>query len=155
MNVRKRNFVLSKLSSKKGKNMAPYVIFVDSGADLSSELLEKYDLKCIPLAVIVGNNAPVPGDQADMKDIYAKLRAKVQVRTSAAGIETFIETFEPYLAAGTDVLYLGFSSGISGTYNAGFVASKELREKYPERTVEAVDTLCASLGAGLIAALAG
>ncbi len=134
--------------------MAPYVIFVDSGSDLSPDMLKKYDLVCIPLSVTVGNNAPVSENELDMKEVYAKLRAKVQVRTSAAGIETFIETFEPYLAAGTDVLYLGFSSGISGTYNAGFVAARELREKYPERTVETVDTLCASLGAGLIAALA-
>ena len=58
------------------------------------------------------------------------------------------------MEAGKDVLYLGFSSGLSGTYNAGFIAAKELSEQYPDRTVAAVDTLCASLGQGLLVYLA-
>ena len=56
---------------------------------------------------------------------------------------------ESYLSEGKDVLYLGFSSGLSGTYNAAFVAAQELAEKYPQRKVYTVDTLCASLGQGL------
>ena len=61
-----------------------------------------------------------------------------------------MEAFEHVVAAGNDVLYLGFSSGLSGTYNAGAVAAAELSEKYPDRKIFAVDTLCASLGQGLI-----
>jgi DegV family protein with EDD domain len=56
----------------------------------------------------------------------------------------------PYLERGTDILYLGFSSGLSNTYNAGRIACEELSEEFPERKLYAVDTLCASLGQGLL-----
>ena len=74
----------------------------------------------------------------------------MQITTSAVGIDRFLTFIEPFLAEGKDVLYLGFTSGLSGTFNAGFVASRELAEKYPDRKVYAVDTLCASLGQGLL-----
>jgi hypothetical protein len=63
---------------------------------------------------------------------------------------TFTETFEPYLRAGKDVLYLGFSSGLSGTYNNSVLVARELAEKYPEQKIYAVDTLCAAFGEGLL-----
>jgi DegV family protein with EDD domain len=66
------------------------------------------------------------------------------------GIDRFMTFMESYLAEGKDVLYLGFSSGLSGIFNAGFVASQELSEKYPQRKIYAVNTLCASLGQGLL-----
>ena len=61
---------------------------------------------------------------------------------------------EPQLQAGRDVLVLAFSSGLSATYNSSAVAAEELREKYPERKIYTVDTLCASLGQGLLVWLA-
>ena len=66
----------------------------------------------------------------------------------------FMEPMESILRAGKDVLYIGFSSGLSGTYNAGAQAAAELSEKYPERKLYCVDSLCASLGQGLLLWLA-
>lgn len=74
--------------------------------------------------------------------------------TSAVNVEQFVVAMEEHLQAGRDVLYLGFSSGLSGTFNAGAVAAQELSEQYPDAKIYAVDTLCASLGQGLMAALA-
>ena len=106
--------------------MSSYVIVTDSSSDLSSELLKRYNVFSIPLAVTMDGKEPVPNDEIDTKAFYAFLRSKKGAKTSAVAIETFKEVFKTYLDAGKDVLYLGFSSGLSGTYNAGFVAAKEL-----------------------------
>ena len=130
--------------------MSSYVIVTDSSSDLSSELLERYNVVSIPLAVTMEGKDPVPNNEIDTKEFYAFLRSKKGAKTSAVAIETFKGVFKTYLDEGKDVLYLGFSSGLSGTYNAGFIAAKELSEQYPDRTVATVDTLCASLGQGLL-----
>ncbi|MBO5355616.1 MAG: DegV family protein [Clostridia bacterium] len=130
--------------------MSSYVIVTDSSSDLSPELLERYNVLSIPLAVTMDGMEPVPNDEIDTKEFYAFLRSKKGAKTSAVAIETFKDFFKPYLDEGKDILYLGFSSGLSSTYNAGFVAAKELSEEYPDRTVATVDTLCASLGQGLL-----
>ena len=134
--------------------MNPYVIVTDSSCDLPASLVAEYGLEVVQLAVSLDGGEPTPNNELDIKDFYAKLRAKARATTSAANPDAFSCVFEKYLSAGTDVLYLGFSSGLSGTCNAGFVAARELSEKYPDRKCAVVDTLCASLGEGLIVVLA-
>ncbi len=134
--------------------MNPYVIMTDSSADLPLELIEQYGLDVIQLAVTVEGEEPTPNDQIDLKDFYAKLRDKKSAKTSAVNLDAFEQAFEKHLSQGVDVLYLGFSSGLSSTFNTGFVAAREMREKYPDRKCVAVDTLCASLGEGLLVVLA-
>ena len=129
--------------------MNPYVILTDSSSDLSPKLLAEYNVELLPLSVTFEGEEPCLNDKIDAKEFYARLRAKTKVTTSAASIEAFLAFFEKYLAEGKDILYVGFSSGLSGTYNAGFVAARELREKYPDRKILTVDSLCASLGQGL------
>ena len=134
--------------------MHPYVIVTDSSSDLPRDVIEQYDLSVIQLAVTVEGEETKPNNEIDIAEFYAKLRAKKGAKTAAVNIETFEKEFEAQLAQGKDVLYLGFSSGLSGTFNAGFVAAREMSEKYPERTCVAIDTLCASLGQGLLVVLA-
>ncbi len=134
--------------------MNPYVIVTDSSCDLPQSLIAEYGLEVIQLAVSLDGGEPTPNNELDLKDFYAQLRAKKRATTSAVNPEAFAVAFEKYLSAGTDVLYLGFSSGLSGTCNAGFVAARELAEKYPDRKCLVVDTLCASLGEGLMVVLA-
>ena len=78
------------------------------------------------------------------------MRAGVPVTTAQVNTFTFIEEFEPVLKAGNDVLYIGLSSKLSGTVQSGFSAAEELRAKYPERKIFVIDSLCASLGLGLL-----
>ncbi len=130
--------------------MQNYVLLTDSSADLPRQMLEELDIQVLQLNVTLEGEDPRPNDQVDVKAFYGALREKKSATTSTVGIESFLSAMEPILAAGKDILYLGFSSGLSGTYNAGFVAARELAEKYPERKVYTVDTLCASLGEGLL-----
>ena len=134
--------------------MRDFIIFTDSSADLTKEMAEELGLRTIQLDVIVEGEEPTPNDQVDIKEIYAKLRAKKGASTSAVSIDRFLSVFEEAIAQDKDVLYLGFSSGLSGTFNAGSVAMRELSEKYPDRKLYAVDTLCASMGQGLLVYLA-
>ena len=131
-----------------------YVLITDSCCDLTKEQLEALDVRYLPLELILDGGDPVFNDELDIKEFYSKLRQKGSVTTSAITFERFLDFFESFLKEGKDVLYLGFSSGLGGTYNAAFVASQELAEKYPERKVLTVDTLCASLGQGLFVHLA-
>jgi len=134
--------------------MRNYIIFTDSSADLTTEMSRELGLRTIQLDVIMEGEQPTPNDKVDIKDIYAKLRAKKSATTSAVSIDRFLKTFEEALQEDVDLLYLGFSSGLSGTFNAGAVAMQELQEKYPDRKLYAVDTLCASLGEGMLVYLA-
>ncbi len=134
--------------------MKNFVILTDSGSDLTKEWASKIGVEVIDLAVSVEGAEPVADSAIDPKELYAMLRDKKSASTSAINIEDFTRVAEPFLEAGNDVLYLGFSSGLSSTYSSGHIAAEELSEKYPDRRIYAVDTLCASLGEGLLVYLA-
>ncbi len=126
----------------------------DSSADLVPEILDNDSIRYIQLDVIVEGEEARENCDVDIKEFYSKLRDKKNATTAAANIDKFLKPMEESLADGKDILYIGFSSGLSGTYNAGFVAAQELAEKYPDRKIYAIDTLAASLGEGLIVYLA-
>lgn len=134
--------------------MRDYVILTDSGTDLSPEMASKLDVQILDLMVIMEGGEPTPNSVVDTKEFYSFLRTKKMATTSAINTDTFAETMEKIINEGKDVLYLGFSSGLSNTYNAGRLAVEELSEKYPDAKLYAVDTLCASLGEGLLVYLA-
>ena len=134
--------------------MKNYVILTDSSADLSAEIAKELDIKVIDLMVMVDGEEPKRNREVDVTQFYGHLREKKGATTAALNIDDFISAIEPELKEGKDLLYLGFSSGLSGTYAAGKVAAEELAEKYPERKIYTVDTLCASLGQGLLVYLA-
>ena len=130
--------------------MRDYIIVTDSSADLSPEMSAELGLATVQLEVLVEGEKTQANNAVDIKDVYAQLRAKKSASTSAANIETFLELFEELLQKDVDLLYLGFSSGLSSTFGAGALAMQELAEKYPDRKLYAVDTLCASMGQGLL-----
>ena len=130
--------------------MQNYVILTDSGTDLSRKKAAELDVRIVDLFVTVEGREPISDSEMDHKELYDLLRAKQKASTAAVNIDDFITTMEGYLKEGKDVLYLGFSSGLSSTYSAGRCAAEELAAKYPERKIYTVDTLCASLGEGLL-----
>ncbi len=137
--------------------MSDYVIMTDSSCDLPAKLAEEMELTVLPLYVDVdGQKYTNYLDEREISfaEIYAKLRTKCPAKTSAVNVNDFTEPMENLLRAGSDVLYIGFSSGLSGTFNAGAMAARDLAEKYPERKIYAVDSLCASMGQGLLIYLA-
>lgn len=137
--------------------MRYYTIVTDSSCDLPASLVEKMGIRVVPLSVNLDGknyfNYP-DGRAISFEEIYNQLRAGKQATTSAVNMSMFRTVMEAELIAGHDVLYLGFSSGLSGTFNAGATVAQELQEEYPESEIIAVDTLCASLGQGLMVYLA-
>lgn len=130
--------------------MRDYVIVTDSATDLAPAMAADLGLHTIQLEVIVDGCAPTLNDQLDTKAFYAELRSKKGATTSAVNIDRFLTEFEAVLQKDVDILYLGFSSGLSSTFQSGRLALEELSEKYPDRKLYAVDTLCASMGQGLL-----
>ena len=133
--------------------MRDYVIFTDSSADLTAELVQELGVEVLPLTVLIGEkpflNYP-DNREIDPKDFYDQMRGGAMPTTSALNVGQVTDAVEPILQSGRDVLFLAFSSGLSVTYNSVRLAAEELSEKYPESKFLVVDTLCASLGQGLL-----
>ena len=134
-----------------------FAIFTDSSADLGEDLVREMDIQVLPLSFTIQDrtyhNYP-DNHELDPHTFYKMLREGQTATTAAVNVEQYLQAMEPQLQAGRDVLVLAFSSGLSATYNSSAIAAEELREKYPERKIYTVDTLCASLGQGLLVWLA-
>jgi len=137
--------------------MSDFVILTDSSADLGADLVQELDIQVLPLSFILREKTyrNFPDDrEMDPHEFYEQLRRGEMVTTAAVNVAQYTDVLEPLLQAGRDVLILSFSSGLSTTYNSSVIAAQELTQKYPQRKVFAVDTLCASLGQGLLVYLA-
>lgn len=130
--------------------MKNYDIFTDSSCDLNSDVIEKYDLKVMQLEVTIDDKEPVYNRDIDIDKFYEQLSNGANAKTSAVTLGQFKDHMKESLEAGRDILYLGFSSGLSATYNNGVMIINELREKYPDRKIIDIDTLCATGGQGLV-----
>jgi len=133
--------------------MNNFVIVTDSSCDLSAKMAEELELAVLPLSFNLKGKEYhnyLDGREISFENFYKQIREGETCTTSAVNVEAFASTFEPILQSGKDVLCIAFSSGLSNTYNAAKLACEELSPKYPERKVYAVDSLCASLGEGLL-----
>lgn len=137
--------------------MSEYVLITDSSADLSQEMVQELGVTVLPLSFTIQGktyrNYP-DNREMDLPLFYDMLRAGELATTSAVNVAEYTQAVEPILQEGKDVLILAFSSGLSSTCQASVLAAGELREKYPDRKIYTVDTLCASLGQGLLVYLA-
>lgn len=129
--------------------MDNYVIVSDSNLDLSQDMIKDLQVEVIPMKYVIDDKIYIDGEH-DSKDFYDKLRKGISVSTTQINTEEFFEFFSKYLSQGKDVLYIGFSSGLSGTYNNAVNASKQLQEIYPKNKVIVVDSVSASVGQGLL-----
>ncbi len=130
-----------------------YCIVTDAASDLDAGYLEmQSDICVIPMSVILGGKEYIygPGGNLSHKYFYEMVKAGASVSTSQVNIDSYIRFFEPILASGMDILYLCFSSGLSGMYQNAVFASEELQQKYPERKIRCIDTLCAAPGEGFL-----
>ena len=137
--------------------MSDFVMLTDSSADLSAQMVQQADVEVIPLSFnIQGRTYHNYPDNREMDPalFYDMLRAGELATTAAVNVGEYVQAIEPFLEQGRDVLVMAFSSGLSGTYNSSRLAVEELQEKYPQRKIYTVDTLCASLGQGLLVWLA-
>ncbi len=126
-----------------------YVIVTDSAADLSEQQLTHMDVASIPLNVFMKDDPAIPCELRGQA-FYQELQNGRVACTSAANLSSFRDTFTKILSRGQDILYLGFSSPLSCMCATARIAAEELAEEFPERSIRIVDTLCASLGEGLL-----
>ncbi|MGN0475141.1 MAG: DegV family protein [Acutalibacteraceae bacterium] len=133
--------------------LSNYVIITDSTSDISQKLADELNVSVLPLyfemdGLVYRNFA----DEREMtaSEFYDNIRKGKTSKTSQINVSDFCEYFSEYLDKGLDILYFAFSSGLSGTYNASCIAIDELKEKYPDRKIISIDTLCASMGEGLL-----
>lgn len=135
--------------------MSEYVIYTDSGCDIAPEILKQWDVKALSLTFRFAEEEKeyANGDMPE-KEFYDAMRAGRVIKTAAVNAESFKDAFAEELKQGKDVLYLGFSSGLSTTCNSARIAANELAEEYSDQKVVVVDTLAASAGQGMIVYLA-
>ncbi len=127
-----------------------YRIVTDTCCDFPQNMYDELKLSVIPLSVNYGGKELSSYTDEWLKELYAGLRTGESATTSAVNPDGWANIMEPVLAAGEDVLTLAFSSGLSTTYQSAVIAATELQEKYPHRKIRVVDTLCASMGQGLL-----
>ena len=129
---------------------AEYVLFTDSACDILPEKLREWDVEFVRLPYLFTDDGKemLDNDQP-MKEFYNEMREGRVAKTSGVNEDAFLSAMTPILESGKDLLYLGFSSGLSVTCENGKKVANALTEKYPERKIRVVDSLAASAGQGL------
>ena len=113
-----------------------FEIITDSSANLTDSLIEKYDLKIISLSYFIGEEEYLSykeGVKTDYSEFYARIRKKEEARTSLANYEECMRVLRPIAESGRDILYIGFSSALSGTFQNVSNCMQELRTKHPDQ----------------------
>ncbi len=135
--------------------MRNYEIITDSGCDISASLLNEWGVKSVSLTFsFPDSKSPLTTTDMDIKEFYAKMRNGECAKTASATILSFQKSFLSVLTSGSDILYVGMSSGISTTADTGKLVAEELSKEWPERKIVVIDSLCASAGLGLAVYLA-
>lgn len=129
-----------------------FEIVTDSACDMTEEYLSEKGVETVRLGFTMNNvnYGGEDGEKIDVKKFYDDLRGGAMPTTYQVTSESAKEHIEKLLSNGKDVFVLTFSSGLSGTAGSFLVAARELKEKYPDRKIEVVDSLCASMGQGLL-----
>lgn len=132
-----------------------FEIVTDSSCNLIEDMIDDFGLHILPLTFMVDGEDKVyqsylKGERTDLKQFYTMMREGKVFKTSLPNLADAESLFREILAEGKDILYLGFSSGLSGTYQAIELLAKRLQEEYPHQIIFSVDTLAASGGQGLL-----
>lgn len=130
-----------------------FEIVTDSSANLPEEWIEEYNIHVLSLCFYVDGEecySYEEGKKTDFSKFYKMMREKKEIRTSLVNTEKAFSLCEGLLRGGKDILYIGFSSGLSGSFQSVKIALEGLKDSYPERNIYCVDTLAAALGEGLL-----
>lgn len=130
-----------------------FEIVTDSSCNLSDDVINEFGLHILPLTFMSDGEqykSYTEGEKSDLERFFKMMRDGKVFTTSLPNQEETLESLQTLLADGKDVLYIGFSSGLSGTYQATAGILNQLKEQYPERKVYHTDTLAAAMGQGLL-----
>ena len=134
--------------------MRDYQIITDTCSDLSDAYCKKHDIGMIPTYYEMDGKLYGDTENMEYSEFYDKVRQGMMPTTMAINPQVTEKVFRSYLEKGMDVLYLGFSSALSSSYNVGAMTALNLSDEFPEAKIITVDTLAASLGEGLLVHLA-
>lgn len=128
-----------------------FSIITDTSTNLPARELRDHDVTVVPFSYFIEEQECTCAgpDEFDGKAFYDLLRQGTEVKTALINQQRYMDYFEPALAAGQDILFIGMSSGISGSMQVAKLAARELREEYPDRKILVIDTMAASLGEGI------
>lgn len=127
----------------------------DSACDLPKRLAEKYEIEIIPTPVIIEGKDYFDGETIEPREFYHILREGREISTYHINTYMFYEAFKKYAKNKDELIYICFSTGIAGTYNAANQAKKELLREFPGFDLTIIDSRCASIGFGLVVLYAG
>lgn len=130
--------------------MREFVITADSTVDLPKEYLAENNNTILSLSYMLEDKTYEDMHGLSPEEVYEKIRKGALPTTSQINPEQAREAFEKIIKEGKDILHIGFSSGLSGSYNSARIAAEELEEEYPDAKIIVVDSLCASMGEGLL-----
>ena len=134
-----------------------YRIVTDSASNLVEEMIDEFGLEVLPLTFMVDgveHRSYLKGAKTDLKQFYTMMREGKVITTSLPNMQETEDTLRAILEQEDDILYLGFSSALSGTYQATALLMEQLSGEYPERTLRAEETFAASGGQGMLVYLA-
>ncbi len=133
--------------------MRDFIIITDSCCDLPAPAVEELGVTVLPLTVLIGENSYKnypDGREIGFHEFYEIVRGGAMPTTSAVSVGDMEDAMRSILAQGTDILYIGFSSALSTTYQSACIAAEELKGEFPEADIRIVDSLAASLGQGML-----
>lgn len=131
-----------------------FKILTDASCNLSAEMMDELGIVYKSLNLIAEDGTETKNylndENFSFKGFYDRLRNKEHMKTSLLNVDEFTAAYKEILDGGDDILAIIISSGISGTYQAAKIAADDLREQYHERKIIVIDSLCASIGHGLM-----
>ncbi len=133
--------------------MREFVIMTDSCCDLSAAMAAELELSVLPLSLHMGGAVYrnwLDGRDIGFPEFYSRVRGGENATTAAVSVGDFETEMRRILSSGRDLLCVSFSSALSATYQSASIAAEELRTEFPEAEICVVDSLCASLGQGLL-----
>lgn len=130
--------------------MADYEIITDSASDLSAEMAGKLGVRIAPLMVDFRGQLTPDRNDDSLKELYDAFRNAETATTAAVNPQTWEEAIRPTLEAGKNAVVITFSSALSTTYQSAVIAATDLMDEFPQSKVYVCDSLCASMGQGLL-----
>lgn len=133
--------------------MRDFVIMTDSCCDLTAQMAQELNLTVLPLTLHMDGRDYrnyLDGRELDFQEFYARVRSGMMSSTSAVSVGDFQSSMGEILRQGKDVLCISFSSALSATYQSACIAAEDLRTEFPDAKILVLDSLCASLGQGLL-----
>ena len=127
-----------------------FCIITDSASDVPQSVIEKYGLYVMPTPVVINEKEYLDGKNLNADEFYRIQQSGADISTYHISQYMFEEHFRAYAERGDEVLYICFSTGIAGTFNAARLAYQEIKEEFPDFQMTIIDSRCASIGYGLV-----